>query len=95
MQYGSLLVGKEVQSEIDTGEKHEKDGHALDQWRVEVAYGSVVGRKPADRHGREAVADRIETAHAGEPVGQRADGGESKIDGPERQRRFLDPRCEF
>ena len=59
---------------------------------VEVPDAQVVGGKSADGDGTEGVADRIERAHAGEPVSQRAEYRDSKINVPQRLGRLGNPR---
>ena len=50
---------------------------------VEVADAGVVGGEAAQRDGREAVADGVEHAHAGQPVGGGARDGEREVDVPQ------------
>ncbi len=39
----ALLEGEKMQAEIDARNDHEEDGHGLDQGRVKISNGSIVG----------------------------------------------------
>ncbi len=84
--------GDEVQRKIDRRQKHEHHRDHVDQRAVEITHAGVVGREAADRDGRKGVADRIEHAHAGQPVGQAAGNGQAQIDVPQRLGRLGDAR---
>ena len=88
----AALQGQKVQRELGAGNQHEDDADQLDGGAVEVADAGVVGRKAAEGDGGEAVADGVEQAHAGQPVGGGAGDGEAEIDVPQGLGRFGDAR---
>ena len=88
----AALQGQKVQRELGARNQHEDDADQLNGGAVEVADAGVVGREAAEGDGREAVADGVEQAHAGQPVGGGAGDGEAEVDVPQGLGGFGDAR---
>ena len=88
----AVLQGQKVQGKLRARNQHERHADQLDCGAVEVADAGIVGREAAERNGRETVADGVEQAHAGQPVGGAAGDSEPEIDVPQGLGGFGDAR---
>ena len=73
-----------MQAEIDARDNHEEDGDRLHRGTGEVAKARVVGRKAADGHGGEGMANGVEWRHSREPVRQSASQRDAEVNQPQR-----------
>ena len=67
-----FLQRKKMQGKVDSSNDHEQHRNGLNERAVEVGNAGIVGGKPANGHGAEAVRNRVEQTHTRCPVRKHA-----------------------
>ena len=84
-----------VTHKTDACQRHEDDGYAFYQGRVEMRKAGIVGRKSAQTHGGAHVHEGVGPAHARPSVSQQASARKQKVHTPQAARCLGNARREF